>query len=232
VAELERYKVSQSNRLVEGSYTLTLNEKRLILCACSLLDSRKEHSGHVTIRAEDYANVFGIDVKHAYSQIAEAAGRLWEREIAHYNDEGVFVSGLRWIYSRAYYLKGQGAVELKFSPDVMPQLSMLSRDFTTIQLKQIGSLNSFYAVRLYELMAQYVKLKKRRCAINQLREFFDIGEKYSNVKDFRRWVLDPSVSELNKHTDLSVEVEPMREGRKIVGFDFTINKNAQIPLSL
>jgi plasmid replication initiation protein len=109
---------------------------------------------------------------------------------------------------------------------------MLNREFTSYQLRQIGSLSSFYAVRLYELMSQFVKLKQRDCSLERFREMLDLGEKYPNVKDLRRWVIDPALSELNKNTDLAVSVEPQRKGRKIVGFSFTITKNDQMALQL
>ncbi|MNF14602.1 Initiator Replication protein [compost metagenome] len=60
----------------------------------------------------------------------------------------------------------------------------------------------------------------------------DLGEKYPNVKDLRRWVIEPALAELNKNTDLSVSVDPQRKGRKIVGFLFTISKNDQMALQL
>ncbi|MNG31189.1 Initiator Replication protein [compost metagenome] len=61
---------------------------------------------------------------------------------------------------------------------------------------------------------------------------FDLGEKYQSVKDMRRWVLEPALKELNAGTDLVVQVEPRRQGRKIVGFSFTITKNDQMALEL
>ena len=60
----------------------------------------------------------------------------------------------------------------------------------------------------------------------------DLGEKYPNVKDMRRWVLEPALRELNAGTDLAVTAEPRRQGRKIVGFLFTISKADQMTLEL
>ena len=138
---------------------------------------------------------------------------------------------MRWVF-HVKYREGQGCVELGFSPTVLPHLTMLNKEFTSYQLKQIGSLSSFYSVRLYELMSQFIKLKQRECTLTQLREMLDLGEKYPNVKDLRRWVIDPALAELNKNTDLAVTAEPRRQGRKIIGFSFTITKNDQMALQL
>ncbi len=225
-------KVTQSNKLIESSHTLTLNEKRLVLCAASLIDPRKPlpKDGYLTVRADTFADVFGIDVKHAYEALDDAATRLFNRDIRRYV-KGKIVERMRWVF-HVKYREGQGCVELGFSPTVLPHLTMLNKEFTSYQLKQIGSLSSFYAVRLYELMSQYIKLKQRECTLAQLREMLDLGDKYQNVKDMRKRVLNPALKELNASTDLAVQIEPRRQGRKIVGFSFTITKNDQMTLEL
>jgi plasmid replication initiation protein len=138
---------------------------------------------------------------------------------------------MRWVF-HVKYREGQGCVELGFSPTVLPHLTMLNKEFTSYQLKQIGSLSSFYAVRLYELMSQFLKLGERSCTLDQLRQMLDLGDKYQDVKDMRKRVLDPALKEMNANTDLAVTAEPMRKGRKITGFSFTISKNDQMALQL
>ena len=225
-------KVTQSHKLIEASHTLTLNEKRLVLCAASLIDSRKPlpKDGYLTIRADTFADVFGLKVKHAYEALDDAATKLFNRDIRRYA-KGKIVERMRWVF-HVKYKEGQGCVELGFSPTVLPHLTMLNKEFTSYQLKQIGSLSSFYAVRLYELMSQFLKLGERECSLDQLRQMLDLGEKYQDVKDMRKRVLDPALKELNSSTDLTVVAEPKRKGRKIIGFAFTITKSDQLALQL
>jgi len=225
-------KVTQSNRLIEASHTLTLNEKRLILAAASMIDPRKPlpKDGFFTVRADSFAEVFGLDVSNAYEALNDAANRLFERDIRRYA-KGKIVERMRWVF-HVKYKEGQGCVDLGFSPTVLPHLTMLNKEFTSYQLKQIGSLSSFYAIRLYELMSQFHKLGQRECTLVQLRQMFDLGDKYPNVKDLRRWVLEPALRELNIGTDLAVNAEPRRQGRRIIGFIFSITKTDQMALEL
>jgi len=224
--------VTQSNKLIEASHTLTLNEKRLVLCAASLFDSRKPppKDGYLTIRADTFAEVFGLDVKHAYEALDDAATKLFNRDIRRYA-KGKVVERMRWVF-HVKYKEGQGCVELGFSPTVLPHLTMLNREFTSYQLKQIGRLSSFYSVRLYELMSQFHKLGERECTLEQLRQMLDLGDKYQNIKDLRKRVLDPALKEINSCTDLTVIAEPRRCGRRIIGFLFTISKSDQLALPL
>lgn len=229
---LSNNKVSQSNKLIEASHTLSLNEKRLVLCAASMLDSRKPlpKNGFITVTADSFASIFGVETRHAYEALNDASARLFNRDIRRMKN-GHVVESMRWVY-HVKYREGQGCVELGFSPTIIPHLTMLHAEFTSYQLRQIGHLSSFYSIRFYELMSQFLKAGQRECTLLQLREMFDTGEKYKNVKDFRKWLLDPALKEVNAHTDLRVTSEPKRAGRKITGFSFTIVKSTQMPLSL
>lgn len=221
-----RNTVTQSNRLIEAAHTLTLNEKRVVLLAASMLDPRKPlpKDGLLLIRAEVFAEVFDMEARHAYQALQDASERLYDRDIRSYKN-GKLVKRMRWIF-HCQYLEGRGCVELGFSPTVVPQLTLLNKEFTSYQLRQIGKLSSFYAIRLYELMAQFLKLQQRECSLEQLRTMLDLGEKYTNIKDLRKRVLDPALKEVNAHTDLQVTTEPRRKGRAIIGFTFAIKVKA------
>lgn len=230
VPEVDRNRVYQSNKLIESSYTLTLQEKRLVLLAASLIDSKKEapKDGLVRVTADAFASVFGVEVRHAYGILAEAVERLWAREIKRY-ERSKEVEAMRWIYKKEY-LEGEGCVEIGFSPTVLPHLTLLNREFTGYTLRHISQLNSFYAFRLYELTAQHKKFGEREFELPRLRELLQLEKKYPNVKDLRKYVLDPCISEINQHTDLNLVLEPKRKGRSIAGFKIFIEQSAQLPL--
>ena len=237
MAELHgEMEVWQSNRLVEAAQSLTLVEKRLVIAAAALHDPRKPlpKAGTVTLHADDFAEVFGLSDSHqVYEALREASSRLanrWIRTI--YNRNGKPVErNVRWVWM-VEYRKGEGTVVLGFSPGLSHYLTMLHTEFTRYKLKQIGQIGSFYGLRLYELCAQFRKAGERTIGLQRLREMLDLGDKYADIKDLRRRVLDPAIKEINKHTDLRVVVTPDRKGRKVVGFHFDITQDDQIPLDL
>jgi len=220
-----RNRVYQSNQLIESSYTLTLQEKRLILFAASLIDSEHEApaEGLVIVSAEAFASVFGLELRHAYGILAEAVERLWGRELRRY-EKGVEVESTRWIWNKKY-IEGEGKVELYFAAKLLPHLTLLNGKFTSYQLKHISQLTSFYAFRIYELMIQHKKFGRREFEVAKLRELLELQNKYPSVKDFRKYVLELAVTEINQHTDIFLTMEPIRKGRSIAGFSFTIRLN-------
>lgn len=227
--------VWQSNRLVEAGQSLTLSEKRLVIAAAALHDPRKPlpPRGTVVVRAEEFAAVFGIEGGHVYEALEEAAKRLYNRSIRTItNSKGKAIErDVRWVWM-AEYKKGEGTVTLGFSPALTPYLTILRTEFTRYKLKYIGNIGSFYGVRLYELCAQYRKAGRRTITMEQLREMLNLGDKYTNVRDLRRRVLDPALEDINRYTDLRVVMTPTMKGRKVTGFHFDIGLNEQIALEL
>ena len=228
--------VWQSNSLVEASHTMTLNERRLIYAAAALHDPRRPvpASGSVKFHADEFGDVFGLELtsKGRYHDLAEAAERLFNRRIESiHNSNGRVVRHMRWVWL-AEYNAGEATVTLGFSPPVLPYLTMLSKEFTRFKLKHIGNIGSQYGLRLYEICAQWRVAGRFALTLQELRDRFALADKYSSVKDLQRWVLTPSLREVNTHTDFRVTMTTERRGRKIIGFKFEIKRDTQIPLDL
>lgn len=231
MSALERNKVYQSNELIEASQSMSLQEKRLLLCAASMIDSRKALpvDGYIKLEASAFASLFNMEVRHAYEVLEQASDKLWERTLLPKGSKAK--EKIRWVQHNIYK-EGEGYVELGFTPVVIKHLTLLNREFTGYQLKHVANLATFYAIRIYELLVQYQKLNGRHIELGALRDLLDLGTKYPDVKDFRRKVLTPSIEDINKHTDLNIVVEDVRKGRRVVGFNFKIKKSDQIPLGI
>lgn len=222
--------VVKSNRLVEASYRLTLNEQRIILYA--ICRSREEQKGlfpdsPVVITAEAFAKQFpSIDKSNVYAQLKEAMDALYDRSVTlHETDEDTDlpqVSKTRWI-SKASYIDGAGRIKIVFTADVIKYITRLEKEFTSYQLEKVGNMTSFYAVRIYELLAQHREVGSRTLNLKELRETLQIGlDEYKLTADFKKWVIEVAVDQINKHSDLTVKYEPKKTGRAITDFAFKI----------
>lgn len=222
--------VAQSNQLVESSYSLTLNEQRLLYAAAAMHDSRKPipEKGTVTVTAADFADVFGIDRDHAYEALDDAARRFYNRSIRLIGKgpKGSIERNVRWVWM-CEYRKNEGAVLIGFSPAIAPHLTLLREQFTILKLEQVGALSSQYAMRIFALCGQYRSIKERSFTVEEFRSMLDLGDKYESVNELRRRIIDPSVEEISAETDMALSYEPKRKGRKIIGFRFIIGFNEQ-----
>jgi plasmid replication initiation protein len=222
--------VVKSNRLIEASYRLSLNEQRILLyaiCRC-----REEQKGlfpdqPVTITADAFAKQFpSINKGHVYHQLKDAMDALYDRSVTLYEtDEDTGhdqVSKTRWI-SKASYIDGAGRIKIIFTSEVIKYITRLEAEFTSYQLEKVGNMTSAHAVRMYELLAQHRDVGTRTLNLMWLRDALQIepGE-YKLTADFKKWVLDISVEQINKHSDITVSYKPQKTSRAITDFVFKI----------
>jgi plasmid replication initiation protein len=222
--------VLKSNRLIEASYRLSLNEQRIILyaiCQCREEDLAFTPDTPVTITADAFAKQFPqADKTNIYRQLKDAMDALYDRSVT-INDVDpatghARVTKTRWI-STASYIDGAGHVQIIFSPKVIPYISRVEKEFTSYQLERVGHMTSFHAIRIYELLSQYRDIRTRQLSLVELRNYLQIEpHEYKLTSNFTRKVIDISVEQINTHSDLVVKYESKKTGRAITHFLFKI----------
>jgi len=131
------------------------------------------------------------------------------------------ITEFRWVSSRTYFKK-EGRFRIAMTDEVMPYLTQLKGQFTQYQLKHIAYFNSAHSIRIYELITQYRSVGSREITVEKLKEWLQVEESYSRWNNFKARVLDPAISEINEKSDLFVEYEPIKKGRKVTGIEFRI----------
>lgn len=235
-SELDTYRVYKSNYLVEACYRLNLEEQRLMIACIAQIDSRPENYTDqpiIKVNATDYADIYNLNMKNAYTQLKAATDSIYERDIKIKNDATGTLTRVRWV-SSVQYQKNKGCVTLSFSPEIKKYLFALTQRFTSYRLVDVASLKSSYSIRIYELLMQHKSMKKtgRLISLDDFRKMLDIENKYAMFADLKKRVLEPSVKELNKSTDLSVSYNTIKDGRKIVAIEFVTSINPQQRFSL
>ena len=134
----------------------------------------------------------------------------------------------RWV-SKIGYLKEAALVKICFSPDVVPLITRLEANFTSYEIQQISNLSSAYAIRLYELLIKWRSVGQT--PIFDLATFRKqvgvLENEYSQMSDFKKWVLHFAISQVNEHTDITVSYEQHKAGRVITGFTFSLKQKKQ-----
>ena len=227
--------VVKDNALIDASYNLELTEQRLILLA--ILNARE--SGQVItadskleIQASDYAKHFNVSTDASYKALKEAVNNLFNRQFsytAEYKKTGkAGIVRSRWV-SRIFYVDDLAVLEITFAPDVVPLITRLEQHFTSYQLEQVAQLTSKYAVRLYELIISW--RERGNVPFTSLQELrLKLGvedNEYPTMDNFKRRVLDHSIKQINKHTDIIAAYEQHKAGRTITGFSFSFTQKKQ-----
>jgi plasmid replication initiation protein len=226
--------VCKSNRLIEASYRLSMVEQQIILFSIARAreaDILLTADTPVTIDAKDFALMFGSNPIRVYEQLREAMDALYERSVLIYEVDQATgkekVTKSRWI-STASYISGAGQVQIIFAPKVIPFITRPIREFTRYQIEQISGMSSIYAIRIYELLIQYKEIKKRVLQVSELREMLALEQnEYHRIFDFKKWVIDVAVSQINNHSDLIVSYEQKKTGREVTHFTFFISQKTE-----
>lgn len=227
--------VVKSNRIVEASYRLSLNEQRIILYA--ICRAREEQKGlfpdlPVTITAETFAKQFpSVEKGSVYGQLKDAMNSLYTRSVTIHDTDPATgfprVKETRWISEKAY-IDGAGHIQVVFTPKVIEHITRLESEFTSYALEKVGNMTSAYAIRIYEMLAQYREIGTRELNLKWLRTALQIADdEYKLTADFKKWVLDAAVKQINEHSDLKISYESKKTSRSITDFVFKIkDKNA------
>lgn len=219
--------IRKAHPIVEAGYKLTIAEQRIILLSLAQLDNRNIEQANVILYAKDYAVHFGISEKLAYSELERASKRLYDRSIILKGEDET--TEFRWIESRTRYHKGEGRISFEFSRRVMPYLFELDKrlGFTQYELLSVSGFKSAYSIRLYELAVKMLGMQNQQVAIDELRRILQLDDKYQEFKRLKRDVINLACNEINEKSDLLVNIEPVKQGRKIIALRFQIAKKVK-----
>ncbi len=223
--------VYKANALVEASYRLSLYEQRIVLACIAQVrrDESLTDQQLYTVSAQQIAEMTGTKLGTAYQNLKAASERLFERRVTLHEPpngkSGGKVRLTRWV-QEVVYLEDQGTVSLRFSHPMVPYLSQLSAQFTRYALADVAKMTSAHAIRLYELLCQWRDAGKREVALTWFREALQLEDRYGNIRDLKRRVIEPAVEQINEHSPMWVKWSQRKTGRRVSHLVFTFGEKA------
>ena len=175
--------------------------------------------------------LFGGNTKYL-KELKKACTKLFDAIVELNYADGGFK--LMHMFDELEYKPKEG-LYLQFSRKMRPYILDLfqTRGYTRINVEYLFKLSSPYAVRLLELLLQYQNIKqfkelmeiKRKLTIEELRFALNVPEDtYSDRMDnFKKFVLDDPIKEINTRTPYIVRYETVKTGRKVVAFEFIMD---------
>ncbi len=218
---------TQDNQIIEACYSMTLIEKRLLLLAISKIDSTQFPKANkalvVSIATNEWTQYYS-DL-NPWRDIKDAAKSLLGRHVAFHDKTGI-TDLINW-FSKVRYHDDEGWITIEFTRPMQVRLAGMIEQFTQVDLLSVSKLRSIHAIRLYELLSQFKRTGYRVMSIEDFRFSMDCTETYKENKDLTKWVVKPAIKEINTKTNLTVDLENIKRGRKITGFKFHFTTNTQ-----
>lgn len=219
----EKY-IIKSNKLIEAKGRMTSLEQKFILSLISEIQPTDKDFKDYYINVQDLKHGIGATYNNIYELLKEVANSLMDRkiEIEQVNSKGKKEFLITRYLSSAKYIEGEGCIKVSFDPELKPYLIEIKEMFTQYQLKNVLSLKGSHSIRIYELLKQYEKISKREFDLVEFKRFLGVENEYDRIYDLEKRVLKPAKTEINKHTDLLIDYEKIKKGRKTIGIKFVI----------
>ncbi len=227
--------VVKANSLIQAGYRLTLAEQRTLLAAIAQIgrDDQPTDQTTYTVTANALEDLTGTSAQRAYKELADAAHRLYRREVRieggpNGEEEGPKgrVTMTRWV-QEVDYIPDEGRIKIRFAHSILPYLSMLQREFTSYKLRHVATMRSTHGVRLYELLQQWRQVGEREIDIKELRQMFGVEGMYGSLPDLKKRVIEPAVRDVNECSDLDVTWGQRKAGRRVAAIQFQFKPKKQ-----
>jgi len=200
----EDYSVAAANDLIKGKQKMSEREAKLLMLAMAQVVNEDKDFKTYTTTVPKLAKFFGITEPALRRDLEGICTDLMQRVVKIKTAKDRWTV-FQWI-NRADY--ENGTLTLRLSDDIKPYMLDLADKgyFTKYQLSQILSFNSYYAIRLYQLLkceegATWSGKDEWSFTIDELRDFFQTGKAYKgyegDTRDLLKKTIKTAIKELN-----------------------------------
>lgn len=220
----------QDNRLTSARYELTLLEKRILYVLIKQIRDKfvVDKTGDKTLfndmivktsskkLLENLRETNPKKVKDALKSLRQRSFE-WQNEYPEEHElhewfEVGFINYGQW--------KRGGDIEFQISKLILPFFVELTERFTEYSLVVAISLKSKWSQRFYEICCQWKKAGGRTIHIAEIRNIFQLNDKYSKYASLKKNVIDTAHKELKElfnkgESDVYFEYTELKNGRSV-----------------
>ena len=219
----ERFqKVVKANALIQKSrFSLSTQEQKIILYLITKIKPCDEDFKLYEFSIFDFCHVCGIhdESGKTYADLKKSLQKLSDKSIWITLEDGRQTL-LRWI-ERPFIEPNKGVVQIKLDNLMKPFLLKLQDNFTQYTLFYTLAMRSKYSIRIYELLKSYQHKGLYECGIEDFKKQI-YAEAYKQHADFKRYVVETAIREMNEFSDLNVSHSFEKTGRKFTKIIFFV----------
>lgn len=238
--------ILQHNAISRSAHNLSATARKLTALAMSLLPADLS-SLTASFTFSDFCKALGYgdggeQYKLFKAAVKECVGSVISVETESDNEGNRDWKMFTW-FTVAKFSEKTGKVTMTFSSELAVFLAALKWVYTKIDLRTVGSLQSRYAIHLYELLISYAFLKgKNGNKTNAWYVQFDIPDlrfimgtpetAYQETHLFKQNVIEKPVKEINRAgMGLEIAIISIKQGRCLVGIRFDCRQvPKQVPI--
>lgn len=222
------------NRLLHAISDLDLNERRLIMYLSPIVRKAVDIDPTqrvFTVKVKEFQAGYDIKGNYLYEELAEIADSIIQKAFFFWygGKKGKSKKGVSWV-SECDYLESEGALQIKLDDTVIEMLTIFDKNnpFTKYQREMIVNLG-VHGIILFELIAScmHQKYKQKSYEVEYLREKFNCLDSYLKLADFKRYVLDNAIKDIEKHTPYRIQYTQKKKGRIVSDIVFSFEDTSE-----
>lgn len=218
-----------ANDIIKGKQSMTLQTARLIRLLVTQIAERDKDLKTYTCKITDLAKFMNVPRNNLYRDVFKICECAMKSVVYIGTGNPKHPWELfHWISTASY--DGKGTLTLRLSDEIKPYVLELEKWFTQYKLKNILEFNSYYAIRLYELIkcedgATGNMQSELEFEIEELRQYFDCENKYKPFANFKKNTIEVAVREINEKSDIWLKPTYKKWGRAYTRVSFEIHAN-------
>ena len=245
VNEIDNQIIAQHNDLIKSVADMRKTSMKIFELAVGSLDSTKAEQRQVTIKKNIIFEILGQNGNSRNAHLRNALKDLQHNALFHLmpnaenGEKEILISPI----SKIEWNEAEDYISLYFTPEILPYITLLKKNFTQYKLEYIANMESKHSIVLYKMFSMYYNqymyyrdhgnrrqdqiesFRNPKISVKELREQTGTTDKYvKRFGDFKYFVLDKAVNEINEKTDLTIAYEKIRSGRRISDIQFHIKK--------
>lgn len=232
----DKRKIFMSNDLIRSIHSFNLTQRRIISLALASVNTMEASLRSRAIRAQgwsvkitalEFSKQYKVDPSTAYLHLQSNVETLRtsyfgfriQSKIPNKPDDVLKINWMKGVM----YSAGEGYITLIFNPEVAKHLLSLKKHFTNYLFSQATKFRSLHTWRLFDLIMSWKSEKVWRVDMGTLHDALSTPEGARNdFGMFRRDILNKSIKEIHKHTDVEIEYTTKKTGNKVTGLIFHI----------
>lgn len=243
--ELSKRKVVEHNSLITSIAKMDKTPLKMFELAVSCIDTEEPPKDHtVYLSKNELFAFFKVSDNDKHTRFKQAVENMQKQAFFKIKEKKEHGFEFENIVPIPYvkWTDYNDEVLIRFSPEIIPYLVNLKKNFTQHALSDLAELNSKYSIILYRWLSmnynqyEHYSVKGGRRAeqveayrnpsisIKELREMTDTINEYKLMHQFTERILKEPLEEINAHTSFNVSYEKVKKGRSIDSIVFHIEK--------
>lgn len=216
----ERTWLRQSPYLVNSRYVLTTSESDLIYALLTEIKKKDKDFKDYVFSIQDLEKKIGKVVK--VQQLKNTAYDLMDKVIEIKYEKGRF-QFVNWL---SFFEYNQGIITCRIDKR-MKELLLELQQYVLADIKHLTRMKSHYSKRIYLMLKERKDFGERKFDVEEMMNLFKVPKSLQNYAQFKQKVLNQAVKEINLYSDIKIEFEAKKMGRKVKSVIFKIKKNEE-----